>query len=80
MKKLVNIIIKFLLIFIYLIIYLFVINKKMNISKNIIKFFEIRKIFLYDIIIIINILKSLSQGNKDEIYKSEFSYINIKVK
>ena len=52
----------------------------MNISKNIIKFFEIRKIFLYDIIIIIHILKSLSKGNKNEIYMSESSYINIKVK
>jgi len=53
----------------------------MNISKNIIKFFEIRKIFLYDIIIIIiHILKSLSKENKNEIYMSESSYINIKVK
>ena len=53
----------------------------MNIFKNIIIFWKIRKILLYDIlIIIIHILKTLSKKIKNKIYILESSYISIKVK
>ena len=48
--------------------------------KNIIIFFEIRKILLCDIIISFHISNTLSKVKKNKAIISESSYINIKVK